>query len=200
MKAVMAHVPSDILEARRQTGADRWDEMWEGVIHMPPMPNRTHQDLEGELETWLRVFWARPHGNKVYHQINVAAPGGWPEKNYRIPDIVLLTPERFSIDKNEFFEGGPTVVIEIRSPDDETYEKFPFYSSLDVQEIWVFDRDTRAPEVYALESGRYVKQEADHNGWLESQATKIRLRQAGSAKVTLKFAEDESTNRTLPED
>ncbi len=34
MKAVMASVPEHILEWRRRTGADQWDEMWEGVLHM----------------------------------------------------------------------------------------------------------------------------------------------------------------------
>ena len=39
----------------------------------------------------------------------------WPN-NYRIPDLVLLTPERFDIDCNEYFDGGPDAVVEIRSP------------------------------------------------------------------------------------
>lgn len=39
MKAVMPDVPVVILQWRRQTGATRWDGMWEGVLHMPPAPN-----------------------------------------------------------------------------------------------------------------------------------------------------------------
>src|SRR5262245_5911463 len=78
MKAVMSEVPADILAWRKRTGADRWDEMWEGVLHMPPMPNREHQELEGAMETYLRLHWARPRKAKVYHNINVASPGGWP--------------------------------------------------------------------------------------------------------------------------
>ena len=46
MKAVMPSVPPEILEWRKRTGADRWDEMWEGVLHMGPTPNYDHQDLE----------------------------------------------------------------------------------------------------------------------------------------------------------
>jgi hypothetical protein len=46
MKAVMSEVPADLLAWRKRTGADRWDEMWEGVLHMPPMPNLEHQELE----------------------------------------------------------------------------------------------------------------------------------------------------------
>jgi len=36
MKAVIAEVPEDILQQRKRTGADRWDEVWEGVLHMAP--------------------------------------------------------------------------------------------------------------------------------------------------------------------
>jgi Uma2 family endonuclease len=135
VKAVMPTVPPDVLALRKRTGADRFDEMWDGVLHMPPMPNREHQDLGGELETWLRLRWARPRKAKVYHEINVAAPGGWPDRNYRIPDLVLLTPERFHIDRNEYFEGAPDVVVEIYSPGDESYEKLPFYQELGVPEV-----------------------------------------------------------------
>ena len=62
MRAVMAQVPPELLEWRKRTGADRYDEMWEGVLHMVAAPNREHQDLKGALETYLRLRWARPAG------------------------------------------------------------------------------------------------------------------------------------------
>ena len=183
MKAVIANVPIDLIEARRKTGADRWDEMWEGVLHMPPMPNREHQALEGDLEYWLRMHWAIPQGNKVYHQINLALPGGWPDKNYRIPDLVLLTPDRFHIDRNEYFEGAPTAVVEIRSPDDEAYEKLPFYGELGVPEVWIINRDTRAPEVYSLAEDSYKVLPASSDGWIASAAIGVELKSIPINKV-----------------
>ena len=45
MKAVIPNVPEPLLDWRKRTGAERWDEMWEGVLHMRPTPNRDHQDL-----------------------------------------------------------------------------------------------------------------------------------------------------------
>ena len=122
MKAVMPEVPQHVLQWRKRIGADQWDEMWEGVLHMAPSPNRDHQDFEFELEAWLRKHWATPNGCRVYHQINISDPGTWPN-NYRIPDLVLLTPERFDIDCNSYFDGGPDAVVEIHSPGDEAYEK-----------------------------------------------------------------------------
>jgi Uma2 family endonuclease len=200
VKAVMPIVLPDVLALRKRTGADRWDEMWDGVLHMPPMPNRDHQDLGGELETWLRLHWARPNKAKVYHEINVAAPGGWPDENYRIPDLVLLTPERFHIDRNEYFEGAPDVVVEIYSPGDETYEKLPFYRDLGVPEVWIIHRDTKEPEVYVLKRRRYKQQAAGRDGWVRSPATGIEMRAGPPGKLAVRLAGDESTREDLPPD
>ncbi|NOX55502.1 MAG: Uma2 family endonuclease [Planctomycetes bacterium] len=198
MKAVMASVPDHILEWRKKTGADQWDEMWDGVLHMPPAPNRLHQNIEWELETWLRMHWAQPLGNRVYHQINVAPPGGWPDKNYRIPDLVLLTPERFHIDRNEYFEGAPAVVIEIHAPGDEAYEKLPFYAELGVPEVWIIHRDTRQLELFVLEGGEYVRHQAGFDRWLQNPATGIQFRSVPGEKLAIRRGEDESSQAELP--
>lgn len=42
MRAVMLDVPQALLEERRARGADRWDEMWEGELHMVPLPSEQH--------------------------------------------------------------------------------------------------------------------------------------------------------------
>ena len=199
MKAVIAQVWPDVLERRKLTGEDRWDEIWEGVLHMAPMPNFDHQNFEWSLETWLRTFWAVPRGCIVAHNINLASIGGWPGKNYRIPDLVLLTPDRFHINHNEYFEGAPTAVVEIRSPDDESYEKLPFYAELGVSEVWIIDRDTRQPEIYSLAAdGEYVPLEPSSNGWLASVATGIELRAAGNSKLAIRNVGDDETLRELP--
>ena len=197
MKAIMANVPERLLDERRRTGVDRWDEMWEGVLHMPPMPNRDHQDLEGAMETWLRQFWVPTSGGKCYHQINVASDGGWPN-DYRIPDLVLLTPDRFSIDRNVYFEGGPDVVVEIRSPDDETYEKFAFYGKLNVLEIWVIERDTLRPELYSCRAGKYDKVAPDSAGRLQSAVTGVRLSRSETGKLVMELAASDESRREVP--
>lgn len=198
MKAVMPEVPQHVLHERAQTGADRWDEMWEGVLHMPPMPNRDHQDLALSLGIWLKLNWARPLGNRVHGPVNLASPGGWPN-DYRIPNLLLLTPDRFDIDHNEYFEGAPTAVVEVRSPGDETIEKMPFYASLGVPEVWVMDRDTKRPEMYLLQQGGYARQSPGPEGWLESAATGIRLRAEPSGKLAIRLGNDAATRHVLPE-
>ena len=198
MKAVIPEVPTHVLEWRKRTGADQWDEMWEGVLHMPPAPNRSHQALEGALERWLWMNWAEPLQAEVYHQINITPPGGWPN-NYRIPDLVLLTPDRFDIDRNEYFEGAPTAVVEIHSPGDEAYEKLPFYAQLGVPEAWIIDRDTKLPEVHVLRDNEYRKRAAGEDGWISSEITGILLRGEPNGKLAIQLADDPETRRELPE-
>jgi Uma2 family endonuclease len=194
----MPEVPGHIIQWRKRTGADHWDEMWEGVLHMPPTPSRTHQELEGALERWLWVHWARPGGNKVYHQINVASPGGWPD-DYRIPDLVLLTPDRFHIDCDQYFDGAPTVVIEIRSRGDESVEKLPFYAKIGVPEVWIIARDTKAPEIHVLRGRRYEPQTPGEDGWLSSRATGVQLRKEPRRKLGIRLARDPASAERLPE-
>jgi Uma2 family endonuclease len=197
MRAVIPDVPPGLVAWRKRTGADKWDEMWEGVLHMAPMPNREHQDLEWATETYLRLHWAPSLGGRVYHNINVAAPGAWPN-DYRIPDLVLLTPQRFGIDHNEYFDGAPDIVVEIRSPGDESVEKLEFYARIGVPEVWIIDRDTRVPEIHTLNAGKYVQQAADADGWLRSGVAGIDLRVGVPGKLAMRLRGDETTRQDLP--
>lgn len=198
MRAVMPSLLPDVQATRKKTGADQWDEMWEGVLHMPPASNRDHQDLEFCLENYLRFHWAPTCQGRVYHQINLASIGGW-QNNYRIPDLVLLLPQRFAIDRNEYFEGAPDAVVEIHSPGDEAYEKLSFYLDLGVPEVWIIHRDTREPETHALERNRYKKQSATAEGWIRSPNLGIEL--AGvNGKLAVRLAGNDSTRQELPLD
>ena len=196
MKAGTSRVPDHIIDERKRTGAHRWDEMWNGVWHMPPSPNRLHQDLEGALEACLREHWARPRGCYVYHQINVAAPGCWPT-DYRIPDLVLLTPKREEIDKNEYFDGAPEAVVEIHSPGDKAYEKLEFYARIGVLEVWIVDRDTKSPELFELVDEQYVKRAPDVDGWILSAIAGVELR-AENARLAIRRHGDASSHALLP--
>jgi Uma2 family endonuclease len=199
MKAVMPVVLLDVMAWRKRTGADRWDEMWDGVLHMPPPPTLDHQDFVGSLETYLRLRWAPGRRAKVYHQAAVAPAGGWPN-NYRVPDLVLLLLPRFAIRRREYLEGAPDVVVEIHSPGDEAYEKLPFYAKLSVREVWVIHRDTKEPEVHLLRRGRYKKQAARADGWLRSPATGVEMRVGRRGKLSVRLAGDETTRQELPAD
>jgi Uma2 family endonuclease len=130
-------------------------------------------------------------------EVNLAPPGGWPD-DYRIPDLLLLTPESFGIDRNEYFERAPTVVIEIRSPGDETIEKMPFYARLGVPEVWIIDRDSKVPEPHLLREGQYRRQPPGADGWVHSPATEIRLRAEPANRFSIQIADDDPTRQLLP--
>lgn len=197
MKAVMPSALPDVLAFRKRTGADRWDEMWEGVLHMPPSPTPEHQDFGFTLEAWLRKRWANRKGYKVYHDVNVAPVGGW-SKNYRIPDLILLSPDSRAVQKEAYFEGPPDVVVEIRSPEDETIEKLPFYAALGVREVWVIDRDTWAPRIYELRGKTLEEKKPDADGWLNSSVTGVKLRATKSGKLAIRLHGEASTMENLP--
>jgi hypothetical protein len=196
MKAVLVDVPQDLLAQRRITGADRWDEMWDGVLHMGPTPNCTHQDFGGALESWLRVHWVPASAGKVYHEINVASEGGWPH-NYRVPNLILLMPKRFSIDRNEFFEGAPSAVVEIRSPNDESYEKLAFYAAIGVPEVWIMDRDTKHPELHELAAGEY-RLRPSVDGWLGSSLG-VQFQSPSMGKLLIRLTDRIASQSFLPD-
>ena len=112
---------------------------------------------------------------------------------------MLLLPQRFAIDRNEYFEGGPDVAVEIHSPGDEAYEKLPFYSELGVPEVWIIHRDTKDPEIHVLKRGRYKKQAARADGWLRSPGAGIELRVGRPGKLAVRLAGDETSRQDLPE-
>ncbi len=199
MRGVMTEVPEFVLEHRRKTGADRWDEMWDGVLHMTPMPSREHQDFLSELDAWIRSHWARPYGNRVHREINLASVGGWPH-DFRSPDLVLLTPDRFDIDHDTYFEGAPLIAVEIHSPGDEAYEKLEFYAELEVPEVWIIHRDNREAEVFLLDASGYRTMERNSGGWLVSPGSGIRMKTIDRGKLELQVGTDNSTREILPYD
>lgn len=196
MKAVMSSVPEQVLEWRRRVGADRHDEMWEGVLHMPPMPNRDHDEFQFALRRSLGSLWAASREGRVA-TMNVALPGGWPN-DYRVPDLILWTSKTDSRDRNTHFEGAPDVAIEIRSPGDESYEKLGFYARLGVAEVWVIDRDTKAPEVYVLRGSEYVLKACDADGWTSSDFAGLEFRSTTSGKLALRRRGDDASLEELP--
>lgn len=202
MRAVITVMPKHWLEERKNSEAAQWDEMWNGVLHMPPMPNGMHLDFEGDLRDYLKRWWAKPNGGLVRFETNLTTPedeAAW-TLNYRIPDLVLVDRARLHIDKNTYMAGAPLVVVEIRSPGDETYDKFPFYAGLGVPEVWVFDRDTKVPEVHVLGPGPvYQPLPAGPDGWVRSPATGVEFRATGTGKLGIRIGTDPATAAELPD-
>ena len=199
MKAVFPELPEDVQAFRRRTGADRWDEMWDGVLHMPPMPNFDHQGLVLDLEDWLRHNGSRPNQGRVWIVVNVASPGGWPN-NYRAPDIVLMTRLHKRQILGSHMEGPPLVAVEICSPNDETYEKLPFYAELGTPEVWMIQRDSREMELLILSEETYLTATPNDEGWLKSPATGVQFRTGEGRRLAVRLESRPGNVTILPEE
>ncbi|HET6953373.1 MAG TPA: Uma2 family endonuclease [Acidimicrobiales bacterium] len=148
MRAVMIEVPPHLLEERRRMGADRWDEMWEGELHMVPPPAERHQSLGARLIEVLGPI-ARARGLKVAYEIGLFLR----DDDYRMPDLAVYRPDQAS---ERGLEAAAELVVELVSPGDESRVKLPWYASLDVREVLLIARDSLCPELYRCDSGKPV--------------------------------------------
>src|SRR5438034_11795325 len=71
MRAVVVNMPRRWLEEHKNSEAAQWDEMWNGVLHMPPIPNRVHQDFARDLMIYLHQWWAQPRRCRVNQEVNL---------------------------------------------------------------------------------------------------------------------------------
>ena len=101
---------------------------------MVPAPSDRHQRLEAEL-----LLVLAPLAKRLGLITTVETGLFRADKDYKVPDLVVSRPE----DRSERgVEGRAELVIEIRSPGDETHEKIEWYLSVGVREVVVIDRDT----------------------------------------------------------
>jgi Uma2 family endonuclease len=197
MRAVV-HVSDAELDDRRRKGLDRWDEMWEGVLHMTPAPSVEHQRILDELIVFLGPRLRASGRGTLRSGINVFRHLTGMH-DFRIPDLTFVAAGRDHILYEDGVRGeGPDAVIEIRSPDDETYDKLPFYAALAVREVVVIDRDTKRTEIYRLAGSQFVLLQADGDGWVRSEAMNVRLRGADGLPRRLEI-EDRSDPTTRVE-
>jgi Uma2 family endonuclease len=187
MRAVIVHVREEELAERRAKGLDRWDEMWEGVLHMTPAPSLEHQRMLDTMVEFLRPRLRETGRGALYSGINVFRDSG-AGLDYRIPDLTFVAAGRERILHQDGVRGdGPDAVIEIRSPEDETYDKLPFRAALRVREVIVCHRDSREPEGFRLAGPRYVAVQRDADGWLASEALRVRFQRTDATPPQLRI-------------
>jgi len=151
MRTVIIDPPSDFLEERRRLGHDIRDEMWDGVVHVVPEPSTWHQHFAHRLAVVLFPL-AETKGLLATHETALYRPGE--DRDWRVPDL-LYAPFEHAL--NRGIEGHAALVIEIRSPGDETYQKLPFYADVGCREVLVIDRDTCAVELFNVAEGELAR-------------------------------------------
>jgi Putative restriction endonuclease len=133
-----------VLERRRRTGADRFDEVWEGVLHMVPGPGDRHALIEGQVPRLLGPAADRA-GLLLSGQFNIGRA-----EDYRVPDWGLHRTGGWGT-----YAPTAALVVEIVSPGDETWEKLPFCAAHGVDEVLVVDSTSREVHWLALGQGSY---------------------------------------------
>jgi Uma2 family endonuclease len=135
----------ELVKRRRRSGLDRLDEVWQGVLHMVPAPSHAHGDLESQLHRILGPL-AHEAGLRMIGQSNL----GESEQDFRVPDSALHRPGPHGT-----WHATAALVVEIVSPDDESWEKLPFYAAHRVDEVLIVDPQERSVSWLALKDGEY---------------------------------------------
>ncbi|MGQ0624316.1 MAG: Uma2 family endonuclease [Sporichthyaceae bacterium] len=166
MQVLILDAPQAMLDERRALGLDGRDEMWEGVLHVVPPPKDAHQGLSFEFAVAVAQL------AKALGLVQRMETGLYDtEHNFRVPDQLFRRPDQGS----ERGAEGAELVVEVRSPGDETYAKFPFYAARGVREVLVLHPAPRAVELFRL-SGGELRPIAPTDGALTSEVLGVELR------------------------
>jgi Uma2 family endonuclease len=153
-----------LLELRRRLGADRSDEVWEGVVHLMPPPRGRHGDVLQQLGELLGPAARHVGLYPVLGDFGIGEPN-----DYRVPDGGLRR-ERF----DAVYYPTAALAVEIVSPGDETWDKLPFYASHGVDELLIVDPGKRTVDWLALREDRYDP--VERSGLIDLGAADLRER------------------------
>jgi Uma2 family endonuclease len=132
-------VTDDLLAHRRRLGIDRRDECWAGEWHIVNPPKIWHNRVQRDLLVAL-IPRAEALGLEPFGECGVFGAAD----DFRVPDLVFVRPEDVYGDGEGWTRAE--LVVEVRSPGDDSYEKLPFYAER-VREVLILHRD-RTPELY----------------------------------------------------
>ena len=144
-----------LIRRRRATGADRHDEVWDGVYVVSPLATNEHQQIAGKLYIALDATVSQAGLGDALFGANVSDREDDWRKNYRCPDVVVFLPGNPAINKDSHWLGGPDFAVEVVSPRDRSRKKFDFYAKVGVRELLMVDRKPWALELYRLDEGAF---------------------------------------------
>jgi Uma2 family endonuclease len=139
----------EFLRRRHELGQDGFDEVWEGVYHVAPMAHPWHGYLDNVLAELLGPL-ARRAGLVGTGPFNLGAPG-----DFRVPDrgYHQTLP-------STTYVPSAVIVVEVVSPDDETWAKFGFYAAHGVHEICTADPHQAQLRWFVRGGDHFVESEA----------------------------------------
>jgi Uma2 family endonuclease len=139
-------VVDELIAQRRRSGIGRFDEVWEGVLHIVPVLRGEHADVAQQLAEILGPT-ARSAGLfATMSEFNV----GVSEHDYRVPDGGIHRARLAGV-----WHDTAALVIEIVSPGDESWDKLPFYAAHGVDEVLIVDPQSKSVDWLALAERSY---------------------------------------------
>jgi len=134
-----------LLKRRRELGHDVADEVWDGVYHVNPAPAEGHAEIVQQLAELLGPL-ARAAG--LIPRLSVFNLGE--PSDYRVPDGALVRERG-----NRTYVPTAALILEVVSPNDQTWEKLGFYAAHHVQELVIVAPETRSVDWLGLSDGQY---------------------------------------------
>jgi Uma2 family endonuclease len=150
-----------LIEERRASGLDRYDEVWEGVYVMSPMANNEHQRLVTDIAAVIKTVFDWKGLGQTLAGANVSdRRESWTE-NYRVPDVLVLRGDSSAVDCETHWFGGPDLAIEVVSPGERVLDKLEFYARVGTNELLIIDRQPWKLTLYRRCSGTKMDQIAE---------------------------------------
>lgn len=168
----------------------RHDEVWEGVLYVPPIANNEHQQLVMDI-CYAFASVVNRGNDQVLPGCNVSdRVANWTH-NYREPDVAVYLATNPATNCGTHWAGGPDLAVEVVSPGEDPRLKLGFYEQVNTRELLIVERDPWAVEMYQLQSGALVLvgSSTDANG-LVLTSTVLPLTfalQAGAARPTIRI-------------
>lgn len=135
---------------RALTGADRFDEVWEGIYVMAPLANNEHQEIVSRLTAIFQQIIGWPQLGFVFPGVNVSDRVEDWKSNYRCPDVAVFLEPTAAVNHDAFWCGGPDFVVEVVSEGDRSLEKLSFYAKVGTREVLIIHRQPWKLELYRL--------------------------------------------------
>ncbi len=128
---------ASLIAERQRLGLDTHDEVWNGEYHMAPAPSFKHANVGSTLNRFLGIA-ADARGLLVSLEFNLGGP-----TNFRVPDLGVHRG-----DPEGVWLPTAAMVVEVRSPDDESLQKFDHYFDHRVEEVLIADITANRVQLY----------------------------------------------------
>ncbi len=135
---------ASLIAERQRLGLDTHDEVWNGEYHMAPAASFKHSRTNGLLFRLLEDA-AAPRGFVASMEFNLGTP-----QNFRVPDLGVHRG-----DPDGVWLSTAAMVVEVRSPDDESLQKCDHYFDHGVEEVLVVDLTLRSVSWFGRGSDRF---------------------------------------------